>query len=142
MTKEIETEILINATPAKVWAILTDFENYPSWNPFITSIKGNLSVGNKITVRIEQAEGKGMTFKPKILSCQVNKEFTWIGHLFFSGIFDGKHKFELIDNENGTTSFRQSEKFKGIVVWLLNAENTRKGFVEMNEKLKIMAEKK
>jgi len=28
--KEIKTEILINATPEKVWAILTDFENYPN----------------------------------------------------------------------------------------------------------------
>jgi uncharacterized protein YndB with AHSA1/START domain len=42
MAKEIKTEILINASPDKVWAILTDFDNYPSWNPFITSLKGEV----------------------------------------------------------------------------------------------------
>ena len=47
-----------------------------------------------------------MTFKPKVLTYQVNKEFSWIGHLLFTGLFDGKHKFELIDNGNGTTIFR------------------------------------
>ena len=42
----------------------------------------------------------------------------------------------LTDNENGTTTFRQSEKFKGKLVLKLNAEKTTKGFEEMNKKLK------
>jgi hypothetical protein len=142
MAKEIKTEILINASPTKVWSILTDFDNYPNWNPFIKSIIGNVKIGNKITTIIKPPETKEMTFKPKVLTYQVNKEFSWIGHLLFTGLFDGKHKFELIDNGNGTTTFRQSEKFKGILVWMFNAENTKKGFEKMNEKLKIMAEKK
>jgi hypothetical protein len=75
------------------------------------------------------------------LTYQVNKEFSWIGHLLIQGLFDGKHTFELIDNGNGTTTFRQSEKFKAILVWMFNAENTKKGFGKMNKKLKIMAEK-
>ena len=143
MAKEIKTEILINATPEKVWSILTDFDNYPNWNPFIKSIKGDVKVGNKITVRIEPPEAKGMTFKPKVLSFDQNKEFRWIGKLLFKGLFDGEHKFELIDNGNGTTTFRQSEKFKGIFVPLFKKQldnNTKNGFEEMNNKLKELAE--
>lgn len=144
MSKEIKTEILIHATPEKVWSILTNFENYPNWNPFIKFIKGEVKVGNKITARIEPPEANGMTFKPKILTYEVNKELSWIGHFLFTGIFDGEHKFELIDNGNGTTTFKQSEKFKGILVPLLKKQldyNTRKGFEQMNNKLKELAEK-
>lgn len=140
MAKEIDTEILIDATPEKIWAILTKFENYPDWNPFIKTINGEVKVGNKITTRIDPPNSKEMTFKPKILTYETNKELSWIGHLLFPGLFDGKHKFELIDNANGTTTFRQSEKFKGILVWLLNVENTKKGFESMNIKLKALAE--
>jgi hypothetical protein len=143
MAKEIKTEILINATPEKVWSILTNFDNYPNWNPFIKSITGEVKVGNKITARIEPPQAKGMTFKPKILTFETNKEFKWLGHLLFVGLFDGEHKFELIDNRNGTTSFRQSEKFKGILVPLLKKlldNNTKNGFEEMNRKLKELAE--
>ena len=82
-----------------------------------------------------------MTFKPRVLAFEANKEFRWRGHLLFTGLFDGEHKFELIDNGNGTTTFKQSEKFKGIFVALLNIENTKKGFEAMNEKLKEMAER-
>ncbi len=145
MTKEIKTEILINATPQKVWAILTDFENYPNWNPFIKLIKGQVTVGNTITARMEPPKASGMTFKPKILAFETNKEFCWLGHLLFPGLFDGEHKFELIDNKNGTTTFMQSEKFKGILVLLflkMLDHNTKNGFILMNQKLKELAEQK
>lgn len=145
MAKEIKTEILINAIPEKVWSIFTNFDNYPNWNPFIKSIKGDVKVGNKIIARIEPPEVKGMTFKPKILTFETNKELKWLGYLFFEGLFDGEHKFELIDNKNGTTTFRQSEKFKGILVPLFKNmldNNTIKGFEEMNRKLKELAEQK
>ncbi len=143
MAKEIKTEIIINATTEKVWAILTDFENYPNWNPFIKYIKGEVKVGNKITARIEPPEAKGITFKPKILVFEKNKELRWIGHLLFTGLFDGEHKFELIDNGNGTTTFIQSEKFRGILVPLFKKQlenNTKRGFEKMNNKLKELSE--
>jgi hypothetical protein len=79
------------------------------------------------------------------LPLKTNKEFRWIGHLLFSGLFDGEHKFELIDNRNGTTTFRQSEKFGGILVPLFKKmldENTLNGFNLMNKKLKELAEQK
>lgn len=75
MAKEIKTEILIHATPAKVWAILTNFEDYPNWNPFIKSIQGAVKVGHKFTARIEPPEAKGMTFKPTVLAFEPNVEF-------------------------------------------------------------------
>jgi len=143
MAKEIKTEILIHATPEKVWSILTNFDNYPNWNPFLKSISGEVKVGNKITARIEPPEANGMTFKPIILTFETNKELSWLGHLIIPGLFDGNHKFELIDNKNGTTTFIQSEKFKGILVPLLKNQldnNTKRGFEEMNKKLKELSE--
>ncbi len=140
MTKEISTVILIEAIPAKVWAILTQFDNYSNWNPFIKSIQGKVEVNKNIIVKIAPPDQKGMVFKPRVLTYNKNKELSWIGHLFFSGLFDGTHKFELIDNKNGTTTFKQSEKFKGILVGFLNLENTKKGFDQMNIKLKELVE--
>jgi hypothetical protein len=145
MAKEIKTEILINAKPEQVWAILTDFENYPNWNPFIKSIKGQVFVGNKIIARLEPPETNGMTFKPKVLAFEANKEFRWLGHLLFPGLFDGEHQFKLTDQGNGKTTFSQSEKFRGILVPMFSKMldyNTRNGFTLMNQKLKELSEQK
>src|SRR6187431_348920 len=116
MPKEIITEIIIQATPEKVWSVFSDFDKYPEWNPFIKSIKGEVKVGNTIIARLEAPNTKGMTFKPKVLSFEKNVRFSWLGSLLFPGLFDGEHSFELIDNKNGTTTFVQSEKFTGILI--------------------------
>ena len=95
-------------------------------------------------MQISPPKAKEMTFKPKILTFKKNRELSWLGHLLFPGLFDGKHKFELIENDDGTTTFIQSEKFRGVLVRFFKEQlntNTRNGFMEMNEKLKELAEK-
>src|SRR5450755_2143182 len=145
MTKEIKTEILIHAHPEKVWKVFADFQDYSKWNPFILSITGAVEVGKKIKVKLLPPGTKGMSFKPTVLVMQPQKEFRWLGHLLFPGLFDGEHRFELIDNGNGTTTFKQSEKLTGILVIFFKKmldNNTTEGFHLMNEKLKEEAEKR
>ena len=142
---EIKAETHINATPEKVWAVLTDFTSYPAWNPFIKSVEGKAEVGNKLTVTIMQSGDKGTTFKPKVLTVVPSKELSWLGRLLLPNIFDGEHKFELRKNRDGTTTFRQSEKFSGILVPFFKKQlenNTAKDFEGMNAKMKELAEKK
>jgi len=100
-------------------------------------------LGAKIKARIEPSQAKVMTITPTIIKFETNKSFVWLGSLWFKGLFDGKHKFELIDNGDGLTTFIQSEEFKGILVPLFNKMldyNTVKGFELMNQKLKELAE--
>lgn len=136
--KVLRTEIVIQANPSKVWEVLTAFDTYPAWNPFVKWLKGEVKVGNRIEVALP-----GMNFKPKVLVFDKNKEFRWLGHLFFAGLFDGEHSFELQDNQNGTTTFIHSEQFTGILVPLFNKmldTQTKTGFEEMNLALKIRSE--
>ncbi len=142
--KEIKTEIIINAAPEKVWKVLTDFKAYPDWNPFITSIEGEVFEGSKFSVNIQSLGSKAMRFKPVCISFNENVEFSWLGKLMTKGIFDGKHFFELIPLEGGKTKFIQREEFKGILVpmlWKKLDVNTRWSFEMMNDKLKETVEK-
>jgi uncharacterized protein YndB with AHSA1/START domain len=34
--KELRTEIEIQATPDKVWQVLTSLDKYPEWNPLVS----------------------------------------------------------------------------------------------------------
>jgi uncharacterized protein YndB with AHSA1/START domain len=36
MMRHISHSIEIDASPERAWAILTDIQSFPSWNPFIT----------------------------------------------------------------------------------------------------------
>ena len=141
--KELRTEIKVKATPEKIWGVLTDFEKFPDWNPMMRSLKGNLVVGEKVTVRLEQPGSAPMTFKPTITKVQPIKEFRWQGHLLFPGIFDGEHFFEINDNKDGTCTFNHGENFKGILIPLFGKildVNTRQAFELMNQGLKERCE--
>lgn len=137
--KEIKTSIVIQASPEKVWSILTNTEEYPNWNPFIKSFEGQIKVGN--TVKINAG---GMNFKPTILKFEKNKELRWIGRLLFKGIFDGEHSFQIEDNGDGTVTFKHEEIFNGILVGPFSKKldkDTKTGFEDMNRILKEKAEK-
>lgn len=142
--KLIYSEIIIKASPKRVWQEFTAFENYATWNPFIKSLKGLPVVGNKIEVLLTPPDKKGMTFKPTVLAFDSVHQLRWIGKLLIKGLFDGEHTFILKDNKDGTTTFIQFERFRGILIpfmaKMLN-ENTLNGFNQMNEALKIRCEK-
>jgi len=50
--KEYHTSILINAHLEVVWKELTNFKNYPDWNPIVGKLEGEMKVGSKISTFI------------------------------------------------------------------------------------------
>ena len=141
--RQNETEIIIHASVGKVWKILTDFNSYPEWNPFIKSFTGKPEKGKRFKVVLQPPDSKLMTFSPVCLEWNENKEFRWLGHILFKGVFDGEHIFELNEEKNGSTRFVQKENFSGILVpvlWKQLNNKTRRGFEMMNQALKIRSE--
>lgn len=140
MKHQIHTEITIQADVKTVWSIFSDFENYPNWNPFIKSIKGNIKVGEQF-----EAEIGTFKFKPTTKVFNHEKELTWLGRMILPGIFDGRHSFQFKANENGTTTLIHKEDFTGILVPFVKKKldtEIKQEFKNMNEKLKELAEKK
>ena len=141
--KQLHTQIEIDAPAKRVWELLTDFASYPQWNPFIRHISGRLAPGERLQARLEPPGGRAMTFKPKVLAAEPNRELRWLGHLLVPGLFDGDHTFAIEALEENRVRFVQREVFKGLLVPLLARSldnNTRRGFEEMNRALKERAE--
>jgi hypothetical protein len=140
--KELHSQIEIDASPERVWDILTDFASYPQWNPFIRHISGALKVGERLEVRLEPPDSRGITLRPKVLSAEPNRLMRWLGHLLVPGVFDGEHSLAIHPLEVDRVRFVQHEAFKGVLVPLLarSLENTLRGFEEMNGALKERAE--
>ncbi len=143
LMKEITTEIEIDSSAGKVWAILLDFENYPAWNPFIREISGMPTVGSKLRVVIKSENGMGATLAPIVISADEDRIFSWKGKLAFSGIFDGLHEFILEPKAEGKTKFIHREQFSGFlvpIVFPMLKASTQQGFEQMNSSLKVRAE--
>jgi hypothetical protein len=141
--KELHSQIGINASAERVWRILTDFASYPQWNPFIRRISGELKVGERLEVRLEPPDGRGITLRPTLLSAEPNRQLRWLGHLWVPGLLDAEHSLAIQPLEENRVRFIQSEMFKGLLVPLLarSLDNTTlRGFEEMNGALKERVE--
>ena len=141
--KELHSEIEIDASVERVWDILTDFASYPQWNPFIRRISGELKVGERLEVRLEPPDSRGITLRPTVLRAEPNRLMRWVGHLLVPGLFDGEHSLATRPLEGNRVRFVQHEAFKGVLVRLLARsldKDTLRGFEEMNDALKERAE--
>lgn len=143
-SRSIERSIEIDASPAVVWSILTDQGAYPDWNPFITKLDGDLSVGSKLEVRIAPPDARPMTFRPTVLVSQPERELRWLGRFILAGLFDGEHSLRIEPLTEGRSRFTQAERFSGLLVRLLKSMlgKTELGFEQMNASLKARAEKR
>jgi hypothetical protein len=142
--REIRTEIEIDAPAERVWKILTDFASFPQWNPFIPQVVGELKTGARLEVRIQPPGSRGITFRPRVLRLEPNRELQWLGRLWIPWLFDGVHTFLLEPLGPARTRIVQQETFRGLLVplllkWLGNS--TRHGFEKMNSALKSRAER-
>ena len=141
--RELRTEIRINAPAERAWEMLTDFESFPEWNPFMRRASGELKVGEKLAVYLKPSGGMGMTIKPRVLRVEPNHEFRWLGHMVMPGLFDGLHIFEIAPAGDNGCQLVQREEFGGVLAPLMMAligKSTRRGFDEMNQALKSRAE--
>lgn len=141
--RELKSDIVIDAPAETIWGILSDFASFPDWNPFMVRIAGELREGEKLEVYLQMPEGKGMTFKPKLIKVEPNREFRWLGRFLMLGIADGLHIIKLEPMGDGQTKVIHREEFRGILTSLFLAmveKKTKVGFQQMNEALKARAE--
>ena len=144
MKKDIRTEIEINASAEKVWRILSDFENFPAWNPFVVKALGSPKQGETLKIEVQLPESRLLKFTPLVLKAEPNKELRWVGDSPL-GSFRGEHFYQIEPISENKVRFVHGEHFSGWAVgliWLLEGARIEKGYALMNEALKRKAEKK
>lgn len=143
MTETIETEILIDAPPERVWAALADYAAYPSWNPYIFRIEGSASAGSVITVHASPAPGaEPLVQEIRVIAVEPPASMRWEGGLPDRAQFLGDHRWTL-EAEGAATRLRQFEHFSGALAPAVlgrHRDLIRGNFVRFNEALKAHVE--
>ncbi len=141
--KELTAEVEIEAPAEHVWQVLTDFAKFPEWNPFIRQLSGEARTGGRLEVRIGASGTRPMSFSPKVLNIEPNRELRWLGRLRIPGLFNGEHSFTIEPLDEKRVRFIQHERFTGLLVPLMGKSldrDAKRGFEEMNRALKERAE--
>lgn len=139
--RKIESDIEIDARPAVVWDVLTNFDRYPEWNPFIHEITGTLEEGSKLRLTMEPNDGEITEVKAEVTTVTPEQELRWKENLGF--LISGEHAFFLEPLPNARTKLAQAESFSGLRVgskWTELNTKTWIKFIQMDKALKKRAE--
>lgn len=131
----------IDAPPRAVWAVLTDLDRYPEWNPLFSQAAGDLAVGRRVTLRSTRDDGRSTTIRPRVTVVTPETELRWTGYLPGSILVTGEHSFTLKPG-NGGTLIMQRGTFRGFMVRFSGRalDRAEAGFQSLNGALKARVE--
>jgi hypothetical protein len=107
----------IAASPDRIWALLTDAERFPSWNSTVTSLKGDIALGQRLELRVPLDPKR--TFRPRVTKLEKDREMEWSDGA--APMFKGVRRFVLTAKGGGVTEFEMTEVFSGVMLPLIKA---------------------
>lgn len=138
----LTSEIEVDAPPATVWQVLTDFDAYAEWNPIEIQMQGRPVEGTTLEHTSRLPGRRPQRFRPTIVEVRPLEALAWEGRLFLPRLFDVRHRFVLEPLAEGRTRLRQSEQFWGLLIPFVGGtlRNTQAAFEIANRALKARAE--
>ncbi len=143
---QVVTAIDIDATPARLWDVLSDTARYDEWNPLIRDFRGTLEKGRKIKARI-RVDQRSFGFDALLTRVERNEALSWVGPAirpvrYFAS---GEHFFEIKDLGGGKSRLFHGEKFGGFLfdvesVWQKVGPEVERLYEAFNQAIKARAE--
>ena len=140
--RQPHSEVAIDASPERVWAVLTDFPSFPAWNPFIRSARGRLLPGERLTITLLLGR-RLVTFRPHLTVVDQPRELRWIARQLMPGLFDVDRRFLIEPVGTSGCRFVQSETGSGLlapVLMRLMRRGILRGYRAFNAALKSRVE--
>jgi hypothetical protein len=113
--KSYEAQATINASPERIWAVLTDAAAYSRWDSGVIRVEGTIAPGN--TIKVFSSVSPNRAFPVKVSEFQPARLMRWSGGMPLR-LFKGVRTFRLTPN-GGTTRFEMREEFTGPMLPLI-----------------------
>lgn len=110
-TYEIHTDIIINAAPEQVWAVLTDFAAMPNWSSTFKGIEGRLKHGGQVYSLYQN--GDEYVKAPHTVYVVDGVKFWWSDEFNVIAGMRDNHHYIVNDAGNGQTRFIQKDTHTG-----------------------------
>ena len=135
--KSVYAEATINASPADVWAMITDPESYASWNPILIKAKGEYVEGGAVTYQMKIGDAEPTEVTPLIKQIKTNEMLHQGGGM--TGILTFDHRWQL-EAVPGGTKVVQQEEYTGIGVWFWDPSEVEQQYQQGLDAMKVILE--
>lgn len=110
---EFKASAKINASPERVWSVLTNGDAYHEWDPNMERLEGTIAPGETVLAHTKLSD---RAFPVKITVFEPNRRMVWSGGMPL-GLFKADRSFVLEPDGSGT-KFHLKEQFGGPLLFL------------------------
>ncbi len=115
--KSVHAELVIDASPADVWAAITNTAAYAEWNPIFRSVEGAFSEGATMAISMRLEDGSVTPVEAVVVEMVPNELLHQ--RAGFPGVLTADHQWLLEDTAGGTRVV-QHEEYRGVGVLFYN----------------------
>jgi len=138
-----QESVIINATADRVYSVITQFEDYKNWNPWIVYAEGEVEEGKLVKVKSKLGPWT-LAVQHKILDHQPPHTFRWCDVGWFTIMAYGQRARSIDDLGEGKVRYQVELKITGmgiIFVKLLFGKALEEGVKAETDALREYAEK-
>jgi hypothetical protein len=139
----VHEEMVVHAPRAVVWRLLTEFDDYDAWNPYITEAHGDAARGEEIDLRLEPHGETEREMECDVVTVKHLRKLYWrCRDHAMPGLLDREHVFRLLPVAPGREEFRlvYDGRWEGVLVPFTELRNRKAGYLRMLLALKQRAE--
>jgi hypothetical protein len=123
--------VVVEAPREAIWALLTEFDRYAEWNPYVIRGRGQAIEGSDVTLTFETAGGSPETQSGEILVFHPRRKLEWRTRKVVPGILDYEQIFRVLPLGPNRYRLVQEARFEGVLVPLDDFAAERAGLVAM-----------
>ncbi len=111
--KSVHAELTVDATPAEVWAAVTDTAAYGEWNPIFVTVEGVFAEGALVRIDMRTSDGGTTPIEARVEELIPERKLHQSAGM--SGVLSSDHNW-LIEDVPGGARVVQHEEYRGIAV--------------------------
>ncbi|WP_280426016.1 SRPBCC domain-containing protein [Nocardia carnea] len=141
----VDDVVEVDAPAEVVWSVLTDFDRYSDWNPFIGRCRADLTVGAPIDMRVQQLMPLPIPMREFIHTVTPGREFGYSMKPLPLGALRSNRSHTLTPLGDDRTRYESHFELAGWLaplVGLLFGRGFRRGFPGMTTAVEREAERR
>src|SRR6266704_424184 len=111
------TFMSIDASAEKTVQVLTDFEKYPEWNPYIVKVapQGQASTSPRRFRVVERAAGRSSSHTVQLVSIDKHG-FEWTGHSWPGFLLNWTERFTVVPVDSSHCRLEVAQSYQGVLL--------------------------
>lgn len=140
----VHGELIVYAPRPVVWRLLTNFDGYEAWNPYIRAASGRARGGAELDLRLYPQGETARDIECSVITVKKGRKLYWRCRDYaVPGLLDREHTFRVIPvtPDGSTVRVVYDGRWEGVLVPFSNLAMRKEGYREMLTALKLRAER-